>query len=346
VRCFVCQRRRSHTGFVSERALQPLLGYLREVGVLATEERVDSPWTGVLGRYESYLTEERAILAERRARYLASADEFLQGRAPARLRAADVTAFIDAQARQPCLAERLTALRSLLRFLFLDGTFPVDLVYAVPSAPSWRQPGLPKAIDSAQFRAVLATCDRRTAVGCRDYAALLLMGRLGLRAGEVTGLLLDDFDWDRGEVIVRGKGGTVGRLPLPADVGRAVVAHLRRRVQRDDTRAVFLRLHAPHRSVTRSTITALASRALRSAGIPSGAAHRLRHTAATQMLRHGASLTEIAQVLRHRHIDTTAIYAKVDHKALRMLAQPWPAQDRIDATTLRPLAPPWPGGAA
>ena len=211
VRRFVRRRRRTHTALVSESALRPLLGHLREVGVLATETNVDSPRTGVLGRYEKYLTEERAVLPDRRARYLAIADDFVLRRVPARLSAADVTAFIDAQSRQPCLGERLTALRSLLRFLFLDGASAANLVYAVPSSPRWQQTRLPKALEAAQFQAVLATCDRRTAVGCRDYAALLLMGRLGLRAGEVAALSLDDFDWTRGVVFVHGKGGTAAR---------------------------------------------------------------------------------------------------------------------------------------
>jgi integrase len=233
-----------------------------------------------------------------------------------------------------------------LRFLHLDGVTPSQLVYAVPAMPGWRQTALPKALDQAQLRAVLATCDRRTTIGCRDYAALLLMGRLGLRAGEVAALSLDDVDWHRGEVVVHGKGGSVGRLPVPHDVGQALAAHLRRRRRRAGTRAVFVQFRAPYRAATRATITGVAEHALRAAGIPSGGAHCLRHTAATLMLRRGASLTEIAQVLRHRHLDTTAIYAKVDHEALRTLARPWPPQEAIAAAELRCLAPAWPGGGA
>lgn len=345
IRQFVAARRRSHTGFVSERALRPLLTHLRGCGALPAEA-APPPHSGVLGRYERYLIAERPVLLSRREYYLAVAAEFLAGRDAAALTAADVTTFVDGHARRADLPARLTALRACLRFLHLDGVTPSQLVYAVPAMPGWRQTTLPKALDQAQLRAVFASCDRRTASGCRDYAALLLMGRLGLRAGEVAALSLDDLDWHHGEVVVHGKCGSVGRLPLPHDLGQALVAHLRRRRRRDGTRAVFVRSLAPYGAVTRSTITAVAERALRAAGIPTGGAHCLRHTAATMMLRRGASLTEIAQVLRHRHLDTTAIYAKVDHEALRRLARPWPPQDTVDDAELRPLAPPWPGGAA
>lgn len=339
---FVASRRQTHTGLVSERALQPLLRHLRRLAVIPQVPPA-APRTGLLGRYERYLVDERDVLATRREYYLTVAAKFLHRRAPARLTAAKVSGFITAQARRPGFSGWLTAVRSLLRFLFLDGTTAANLVYAVPSAPHWRQASLPKALESATFKAVLATCDRRTTVGCRDYAALVLMGRLGLRAGEVAALTFDDFDWAAGEVVVHGKGGTVGRLPLPTDVGQAVVAYLRRR-QQQDSRTVLLQCNAPHGGARASTITALAGRALRAAGVPTGGGHRLRHTAATQMLRQGASLTEIAQVLRHRHVDTTAIYAKVDHEALRTIAQAWPSGYLFDDTHLRPMAPPWPGG--
>lgn len=344
VRQFVATRRRSYTGLVSARALGPLMTHLRGCGVLP-EEAPTPARTGVLGGYERYLIEERPVLASRRDYYLAVAVEFLAGRDAATLTAADVTAFVDGHARHKDLPGRLTALRACLRFLHLDGVTPSQLVYAVPAVPGWRQTALPKALEQAQLRAALATCDRRTTIGCRDYAALLLMGRLGLRAGEVAALSLDDMDWHHGEVLVHGKGGTVGRLPLPDDLGQALVAYLRRR-QRVGTRAVFVQCLAPYDAVTRATITAAAKRALRAAGIPSGGAHCLRHTAATLMLRRGASLTEIAQVLRHRHLDTTAIYAKVDHEALRTLARPWPPREAIAAAELCGLAPAWPGGVA
>jgi site-specific recombinase XerD len=151
-----------------------------------------------------------------------------------------------------------------------------------------------------------------------------LLLRLGLRAGDVAALELDDIDWRAGELSVRGKGKREGRLPLPHDVGREIAAYLRRERPRADTRKLFLRRRAPYRGLSSSTVICAAVRILRRAGISSGGAHVLRHTAATQMLRRGASLAEIAHVLRHRHLDTTAIYAKVDYATLRTLVQPWP----------------------
>ncbi len=175
------------------------------------------------------------------------------------------------------------------------------------------------------MRKLLASCDRRTLVGRRDYAVLLLLARLGLRAGEVAGLGLDDVDWRRGELLVRGKGGRHDELPLPVDVGEALVSYLRRR-PRCECRALFLRMTAPRMGLNRSTVGWVVRAACDRAGLPRVGAHRLRHTAATEMLRAGASLAEIGQVLRHREQKTTAIYAKVDRKALRALARPWPLQ--------------------
>jgi site-specific recombinase XerD len=182
-------------------------------------------------------------------------------------------------------------------------------------------------------------------VGCRDYAVLVLLGRLGLRACEVAGLQLDDVDWRTGEILIRGKGRALSRLPLPVDIGEAIVAYLRRATRSKITRAAFVRCRAPYNAVTSSAIIAIAQRALRAAGIATGGAHRLRHTAATQMLRRGASMTEVAQVLRHRHVDTTAIYAKVDRDSLRAIARIWPV-DVVDLGCIRDLAQVWPGGAA
>lgn len=172
----------------------------------------------------------------------------------------------------------------------------------------------------------------------------MLLGRLGLRAGEVAALQLDDFDWPTGELLVRGKGRVLSRLPIPVDVGEAMVACLRRATRNQAARAAFVRSRAPYDAVTPGTIVGIAKTALRAAGTARGGAHRLRHTAATQMLRGGASMTEVAQVLRHRHVDTAAIYAKVDHDVLCTIARAWPV-DAVDALRLRELAHVWPGGA-
>jgi site-specific recombinase XerD len=170
---------------------------------------------------------------------------------------------------------------------------------------------------------MLCSCDRRTLIGRRDFAVLTLLIRLGLRAGEVAGLELDALDWRQGELLVHGKGKTLSRLPLPQDVGQALSAYLVRR-PRVDSRALFLRSRAPLRRLTQTGITHLVAQASQRAGLPRAGPHQLRHTLATEMLRRGATLTQIAQVLRHRSLSTTAIYAKVDRVALRELARPWP----------------------
>lgn len=341
---FLAKRRRTHTQFVTYRAVAPLLDYLAARGAMPPLARAPTRSALVL-EYERYLAEDVGVSELTVSGRLQVAESFLRGRLATELTAADVTRFAKAHAdEKPGFSTWLTALRSLLRFLFLRGETPRNLVYAVPSMPCWRS-SLPKALTRAEVAAVLATCDRRTTIGRRDYAALLLMVRLGLRAGEVASILLDDIDWLAGELVVHGKGRTLDRLPLPTDVGEALVGFLQRRPRMALTRHVFLRSRAPYRGGTPAMISALAASALRAAGVPYGAAHRLRHTAATQMLHAGASLTQIAQVLRHRHVDTTAIYAKVDRGRLHALARPWPAGE-VSHTRLRALAQRWPGGAA
>jgi len=216
------------------------------------------------------------------------------------------------------------ALRSLLRFLHVEGLIAAPLAQAVPAVAGRKGTGLPGAVPPATLTRLLASCDRRTGMGRRDYAILLVLARLGLRAGEVARLSLDDVDWVNGEVLVHGKGGRAERLPLPDDVGAAVAGYLRRGRPRADTRAVFLRAIAPADGLTPPGVTWVVYAACGRARVPKIGAHRLRHGAATEMLRAGASLAEVSQVLRHAAVGTTAIYAKVDFVALRPLAQPWP----------------------
>lgn len=336
---YLALRRRTRTAWRSRRGLAPLLAHL---GLTESVAVPGGERSELIERYERHLV-ERGISVGVRTHYVAVATDLLIEHVPSDLTGADVTHFARRLLGKPGQNGRLSALRAVLRYLHIAGETSTGLAAVVPSTTCWRQASLPKALEAKHVRAVLAGPDRRTVIGARDYAVLLLMLRLGLRACEVAALTLDDLDWGRGELTVRGKGST-SRLPLPRDVGEAVVAWLRRR-RRVASRAVFLCSRAPYRAASASTIIGLASRVMRDAGVPTGGGHRLRHTAATMMLRRGASLTEIAQVLRHRHVDTTAIYAKVDHDGLRTLAQPWP-NTNVGGAASRSLAQRWPGGAS
>jgi len=334
---FIAARRAAgYTHYASDRALRPIIEYLQRLGVLAVppERQPATPLDVLLERYRRHLTIERSLAPTTARGYLDAVRPFLAGRVTpagldlAELTAADITAFV--AARCPGQAHgsaklTVTALRSLLGFLHLDGILPRSLVAAVPRVASWRLAGLPKGLEPAELRRLLETCDRRRATGCRDLAILTLLVRLGLRAGEVAGLTLEAIDWRAGELVVTGKGDRSERLPLPADVGEAIVAYLHGgRPASAVGRAVFIRAKAPHRALSSNGVSRIVADAALRAGLGLVHAHRLRHTAATEMLRAGGSLAEIGEVLRHRRALTTAIYAKVDERALRALARPWP----------------------
>ena len=330
---------RRSTGYANERtvaALGPLLGYLRRLGA-APAAVAESPETAtgqLLARYASYLATERGLAQTTVALNVRLVRPFLlqrerDGRLDlGQLTAAEVRAFVVAQSRQrPGSVKRIvSALRSLLGFLHVDGIIGAGLAGAVPSPAGWTLTGLPKALEAGQVAAMLASCDLGTATGRRDRAILLLLARLGLRAGEVAALGLDDIDWRRGEITVCGKRARRDRLPLPADVGEAIVAYLRDGRPKDALdRTVFIAAQAPRRALSYLGVTEIVAVAARRAGIGGPVhAHRLRHSAATAMLAAGGSLTEIGQTLRHVRPATTAIYAKVDAGALRPLARPWP----------------------
>jgi integrase/recombinase XerD len=206
----------------------------------------------------------------------------------------------------------------------VEGLIDRDVAVAVAPVANWRLASLVKALDASNVARLLASCDRGTAVGRRDLAILLLLSRLGLRIGEVAALRLDDLDWRAGEFVVCGKGSRRERLPLPVDVGEALAAWLQDGRPDCQSRFVFTRARAPHDGLHPSALTSVAHRACGRAGLPRVGAHRLRHTAATEMLRAGSSRREVGQVLRHRSSEVTSIYAKVDRRALSAVVRPWP----------------------
>jgi integrase/recombinase XerD len=216
------------------------------------------------------------------------------------------------------------AVRSLLRYLFVTEVIDRDLTEAVPSVASWRMSGLPTGVNTDTVTALLASCDQTTGVGCRDFAVLMLMARLGLRAQEVAALRLEEVDWRAGELVIHGKGGRVDRLPLPADVGAALVGYLRQGRRPSIRREVFLRSCGPDAPMSRQSVVMVTRCASRRAGVPTVGAHQLRHRAASQVLAQGGSLAEVVQLLRHHGEETTAIYAKVDRAALAAVVRPWP----------------------
>jgi integrase/recombinase XerD len=312
------------------------LGYLRALGVAPAPAAVvaQGRLEVLLEDYRRYLSLERGLSDHTvldayapAARLFLAGWEGADGLGLERLCAADVSTFLARECPRRSVSgarDLVCALRSLLRYLHVAGVIEAPLVWAVPSVADRRDRTLPRGLERAAVGRLLASCDRRRLLGRRDYAILLLLARLGLRAGEVAAIGLDDVDWRAGELLVRGKGSRQDVLPLPVDVGEAIVSYLRRR-PRCECRALFLRVTAPRGALDRCTVSWVMRAACDRAGLPRVGAHRLRHTAATEMLRAGASLAEIGQVLRHREQKTTAIYAKVDRDALRTLARPWPA---------------------
>jgi integrase/recombinase XerD len=322
-------------------ALKRLLDLLLRQGVIPEPSLPPAtPAEKLRDEFCLYLRQERALSSATLIAYRPFVGEFLTGRfgtGPvnlASLSAADVIGFVQRRAasiHSKQVQLLTTALRSFLRFAHYRGNVHADLAACVPSVANWSQSNIPKAFPSGQVRHVLAACNRRTAVGRRDYAILLLLARLGLRAGEIRTLTLEDLDWPAGLITVRGKGGHDSPMPLPLEVGEAIAGYLRKGRPPTASRCLFLRARAPVQSFKGSqAIDSVVRHALARAGIdsPRKGAHQFRHGLACQMLRQGASLAEIGEVLRHRSPQTTAIYAKVDLPALRSLALPWPGGGR------------------
>lgn len=318
--------------------LNKLLTVLRETGVIAppkpaevnTRERIFNDFAG-------YLARDRGLVHRTIVRHWPTVRLFLREEGVetvgdfARLDQAVIIGFVERHAcdYSPATAKCLCwALRAFLRYLRRQGWTSIDLAGSVPTVRRWRQTSLPTYLSPEQIQRVLDGCDRETATGRRDFAILMLLCRLGLRANEVTTLTLDAIDWRSGQLLVDGKGRQRIAMPLPADVGGAIAGYLQDGRPRSDDRRVFLRQDAPHVGfATSASVFVVANTALKRAGIQGFAhmgAHLFRHSLATALLRSGASLTEIGQVLRHRDQDTTRLYAKVDIDTLRRLGAAWP----------------------
>ena len=324
---------RSHRG-----AIRRLLDHLREQGLVAAPERGSepSPAAELVGRYEEYLKVERGLAPATLVGYRSFVYCFIaecQCNQPLgrwALDPRDVWRFIfrHAHSMGPARAKLMvTALRSFLRFLFQCGQIEANLAQAVPTVAGWPLSTIPKYLTPEDVERLLDTCDQSTSTGRRNRAILLLLARLGLRAGEVVALQLDEINWRAGEIVVCGKGLHRDHLPLLPEVGEALAAYLREDRPPLPVRRVFLCMRAPLRGLAGpSTVSTIVRRAIERAGLtpPMKGAHLLRHSLATEMLRRGASMAEIGEVLRHRHPRTTEIYAKVDFAGLRSLAQPWP----------------------
>jgi site-specific recombinase XerD len=315
-----------------------LLEYLRDQGLIppALQKLDDSPLGRILREFEHYLEHERGLAQATRDIYLPAsrrflAERFRDGSRPVNeLRPEEVTEYVWRYARRtsPGSAKVLAgALRALLRFLRLRGKVAADLAAAVPTVARWSLSSVPSGLLPEEVDALLESCDRSSIVGQRDYTILLLLVQLGLRAGEIVAMRLGDLHWRAGELTVRGKGSRCQRLPMPQDVGEALATYLRDARPSCSSRRVFVRVRAPHRAFASSNaIGSMVARALARAGLNPACkgAHLLRHSLATEMVRKGASLAEIGQILRHRCPTTTELYAKVDLAALRELAPPWP----------------------
>ncbi len=335
LRCRHRQRRASKGDVPS---LRHLMAFLRDRQVIRAERVRAAPLVPAercAQAYERYLRQDRALCRSTIINYVPFVRDFLKERFGdgavhlSCLRAKDVMTFVQGRARRLHVKRAklmTTALRSFFRYARMRGQITLDLVAAVPIVANWSMTSIPRAIAAEQTQKLLASINRKSAMGRRDYAILLVLARLGLRAGEVMSLELNDIDWSTGELTVRGKGRR-SQLPLAPDVGRAIAAYLRHCRPECASRRVFLRAKAPiggfHGA---SGVGSMVRHRLKRARIhaPTFGTHQFRHGLASDMLRQGASLAEIGAVLGHQHPDTTRIYAKIDLKALHALAQRWP----------------------
>jgi integrase/recombinase XerD len=309
------------------------LTYLRDAQLISASALQDAApdpplWSG----FAQWMRQQRGTCAATLANYHRPIRELLRqlGDVPSRWEIRQLRAFVLAQSRRSgwvATKHCTTALRMFLRFLITEGACPVGFDAAIPTIAHWRLAALPRYLQPADVERVIASCDRQSPVGRRDRAIVLLLARLGLRAGDIVALRLRDVDWRGAWIHVWGKSGRHTRLPLTQEVGQAIAAYLQHGRPSTNADTVFVRSRAPFRPFRSQCVSVIVAQALRRAGVarPSrGAAHLLRHSVATSMLREGGSLQDIAAVLRHRSIETTQIYAKVDVNALQAIAQPWP----------------------
>ena len=336
VEAFVKHRRQVRRGDL--KTLEQFLDHLRKRAVIPDRAPVRdlSPLADILNRYEEYLRSERGLVTATVLNYQPYIRRFLVERfreGPflfGQVNPSDISNFVLRHGPSMSVGRAqlmTTAFRSFFRYLFQKGELQANLAAAVPTVADWRLSTVPKYLAPEEVKRVLEACNHRTASGRRDYAILLLLARLGLRAGEVVALQLEDIKWRAGEILVRGKGLFHDRMPLPSDVGKALASYLRRDRPACQTRRVFVCMKAPRRGFANpSTLTTIVRRALTRADLHPTfkGAHLLRFSLATSMLRSGATMGEIGEVLRHRIPNTTEIYAKVDFDGLRSLAHPWP----------------------
>ncbi len=312
--------------------------FLRSRGIVPpSPPEAPTPLDELLGNYRHYLQLERTLSPSTVPGYMRTARWFLDvtcGGDPERVRhltASDVASFVLGAARTlspTSVSAAVVGSRSLLRWLHFSGKIDTPLAQAVPWLARRRRISPPQGVGLNEARALLASCDRHTLTGLRDFAVLSVLVRLGLRAGEAAAMELGDIDWRRGELTVRGKGQWLDPLPLPVDVGEALAAYLVGRGAEPGLRHVLLTVRPPLRPLTTTNVGMIVRGACLRAGLPAIGAHQLRHGMAVGMLANGAPLHEIGQVLRHRHLKTTALYAKVDYAALATLARRWPGSQR------------------
>ena len=322
-----------YTGFCSPRSVAPLLGTLAWLGLLPDEEPTSPPLPAdvLLDGFSDYLGGERGLARATTQAYVLRSGRFLadygHGGDLRGLTSAEVSGAVLREAEKLSAGSAqnfVAALRSFLRYCHVAGLIETDLCGAALGVTGRRRCSLPKQISPADMAAVLHSCDRRTALGRRDYAVILTLARLGLRASELAGLRLEDLDWRAGQMLVHGKGNRVEPLPIPADVGTAITAYLRQGRPGASSREVFLTARAPRTGLAGGGVSFIVRRASVRAGLAPFGAHRLRHSLACEMVRAGVPLPEIGQILRHHATASTAIYARVDVDQLRTVAQPWP----------------------